>query len=162
MKPSLLLAAFLLAPASPARAQNFPDQQESSGEERGGKGPEGGDKEEAAAPMTLADAQANFQTVIENFINERSTNGHWTLKEKTSKNVLKLKLLSVDVKSIRQLQPGHFSGRAELFDAESSAPRGAEFKVDLSAERWKVTGMTLLPAPKKPKSAAPRRPSKTP
>lgn len=98
-------------------------------------------------PMTIDDARLNFGTVVETFIAARSRHGYWPLTQKSSGRTLRLKYEAVESKTVRQVEPGHFSGRVMLRDAESGRPVKAEFFVDFTGNSWSVERLRLLPGP---------------
>lgn len=154
---ALLLCASLSGSAL-AQGNMYP-QAGGGGGNAGGGNNAGGDgsldqpaqAQDAAKPMDLADAAANAETVVSSFITDRSPKGYWPLREKKSGKLLRLKLESLDGKSVRQSRrPGFYTARAKMMEA-SGSPYECEFTIDFSGDRWAVTGMRLISPPAKKK-----------
>ena len=99
--------------------------------------------------MRLEDARPNFQSILEAFIAARSRNGYWPLREKTTKQVLRLKLQSIDLKDLRQEEKSVFTAPALLLDVKNARRVPVEFSIDFSGTQWHVTRMRMLKAPSK-------------
>jgi hypothetical protein len=111
--------------------------------------------------MTIDDARMNFATIVESFIIERSKNGCWPLKQKTTGKLLKLKFESILPKSVHELKEGRFMGRAVLRELATDSTVRADFTVDFSGPQWKVEGMRLVsitPPAREPRPQAPAPP----
>lgn len=133
--------------ASPANPEAAGADQERSDQERADQ-----EHKEGAPTMPLDALRENFGTVVENFITARSRDGYWPLKQKTTGKILKLKLETVKESSVREVEPGHVSGRVILIQADKSRIE-ADFFVDFSASVWTVEKLRLLPAQAKAKKA---------
>jgi hypothetical protein len=124
-----------------------------------------GDKEEQAAssgPMTLDDARMNFPTMVESFVAERSSDGSWPLKQKSTGKTLKLKYESVLPKSIRKIKENRFTGRAVLREVEKDFPVKADFTIDFGGPKWMVVGMRLVSATPPARKARRKAPAPPP
>jgi len=157
----IALLALILALSGPVLAQSQ-YQGQGGGPQPGMQGPHdnpsggSGDSVDNAPPpddsgaasdggsMNLEDARMNFGTVIDAFVAERTVNGYWPLKEKATGNVLHLKLVSKDTKSIKDAGGSRFySGRVSLRDLVSGDTIKADFVVDFSGSEWKVKSMKI-------------------
>lgn len=110
-----------------------------------------GPDESASRTISPADAAANFETIVNSFITDRSAKGYWPLRDKKTGRLLKLKLESLDPKTVRSTgREGYYFARARLIDTVSGEPVDCEFTVDFTSDRWAVKGMRLLGSPLKP------------
>lgn len=157
----LWLAALLLIPIADALPQGSGEAPPGSadqppGDARGPQDPEADQgraaplesepsQPEALPPMTLEDARLNFPTVVESFIAGVSPNGYWLLKEKGTDHTWKLKLVSIDTKTLRGAGAQRYSAPAVLRDVRDGQRLRVEFTVDFSGDQWKVAGMRLRP-----------------
>ncbi|MDD5656288.1 MAG: hypothetical protein PHF00_03435 [Elusimicrobia bacterium] len=141
--PGLCLA---LVPCAPAQEDGVGDEQQTAAEPAA-PAPEPAEAE--AKPMSLDDARVNFATVVENFILDRSGNGYWPLKRKTTGKALRLLFVGVDGKTVQSSSAGRYSGIVLLRQVDGP-PVKAVFDVSFTQARWGVQSFRLLPdAPKK-------------
>lgn len=114
-------------------------------------------KERAPGAITPADAAANFETIVQTFITDRSPKGYWPLRDKKTGRLLKLKLESLDPKTVGPTgRPGYYFARARLLEITDGTSVDCEFTVDFTTDRWVVKGMRLLGAAAKPARRAPK------
>jgi len=130
-------------PAPDSTETEFPVSKPAAAED-GGPGPAEQEAPEAQNPMTIDDARLNFGTVVESFIAAHSPDGYWPLKQKTTGKVLKLKLDKIEDKTVRQVRPGHFKGRAVLREIDEKRLVKADFFVDFSGMKWNVEKLSLV------------------
>jgi len=94
--------------------------------------------------MNLEERPHEFRHRDRRLRRERTVNGYWPLKEKATGNVLHLKLVSKDTKSIKDAGGSRFySGRVSLRDLVSGDTIKADFVVDFSGSEWKVKSMKI-------------------
>lgn len=99
----------------------------------------------AAAPAsadTLDDARGNMETLVRTFIGDHSRGGWWTLKDKKSGGLLRLKLESFEPDTIRPLKGSLVAGLAVLKEA-GGGRRYADFQADFGM-LWSIRGMRLI------------------
>jgi hypothetical protein len=148
--PTALLALGLVL-GGPASAQYSggaqPGRQDDQDNSSGGNNaaPDNSGSDTSGGSMSLEDARMNFGTVVDAFVAERTINGFWPLKEKSTGNVLHLKLVSKNTKSIRDAGGSRFySGRVALRDIVTGDTVNVEFVVDFAGAEWKVKSMQIL------------------
>lgn len=139
----LRLAAALLALSPFAAAQ--PDQ---------GQGQEGesSEAEEQPRQVTLEDARQSIGTLVESFVGQNSPEGSMILRDKTTKKVRQLKLVSVDEKKVKASGDARYSVPAQMRDLATGQTLQAVFTADFGSPQWKVVGMRLM----QPVAAKPR------
>jgi hypothetical protein len=101
--------------------------------------------EDPNKPMTLDDARSNVGTLITSFVTQRSAQGFMPLRDKRTKKVRKLKLVSVEEKKVKAAGGKRYAAPAKLKDLASGQTLDAVFTVDFTGPEWKVVGMRLLP-----------------
>lgn len=102
--------------------------------------------QEGPAPaMTLADARINLPTVVHAFVEKRSREGVWPLRDKASGRLRKLRLLGLDAeKTKRAGEEGLFAAPGTLLDVETDERVPVVFTVDFSGTEWKVSRLRFV------------------
>lgn len=108
-----------------------------------------GEEDFGENPITLTgnkSIQADLKTAVRRFIAARSKSGYWALRRKTAKNILKLKLLKIDVRTIRKTSLGLTAMRVFFTDIDKKSSVQLEFSFKPSKDggwmihRFRIVG----------------------
>lgn len=89
-------------------------------------------------PLKLDEARGNFATVVKNFIQSNSSEGHWNYQDPDTEKNLKLELSGIDASSVELVTGTLYRGRVTLREAGSSRNLPFDFTVDFSPDRWDI------------------------
>ncbi len=144
MNVSLSIAALALALTSaPLLAE---DQEDQNRDESQAENLNPESASETAKQVGLADARVNIVSIIEAFIAQRSPDGFWPLRDKKTRRLRHLKLLSIDQKNVQAVGGALYTAPALLKDSMSKETLAAQFTVDFTGPNWQV-GRMRMPAP---------------
>jgi hypothetical protein len=101
--------------------------------------------EDEARPVTLEDVRINIGAIVKTFVEQRSPDGFWPLKDKSSGQLRRLQLLAVAADKVKDEGKMRYSAPATLKDLEAEQTVRAVFIVSFRGPEWKVVGMKLLP-----------------
>jgi hypothetical protein len=150
----LCLALALAWPALPSTARAQDEEAPPAAEQEQAPAPRA---DEADRQPTIEDARINIGGIIQAFIDQRSPEGYWPLRDKRSKRVRRLKLTRVEDDKVKDEGKMRFSAPAVLTDTENEGTVRAVFIVSFRGPEWRVVGMRLI-APGSGSSRARREP----
>jgi hypothetical protein len=96
-----------------------------------------------SGPMSLADAQTNFQTVVEAKLAAETVKGSWSYQESESGKTWPLSYVKTDASSLVEVSSNVFSGCVLFRRKSPPADVDVDFTVDFSGTHWAVTGTKL-------------------
>jgi hypothetical protein len=109
---------------------------------------------EKAKALDLADARVDFKTIVETHFLKSGADG--VLRYASGGRTRRVKLVDVDVASVRKKKDGRYAGRVLVRDAGGGPARALSFTVDLSGDDWRVLSVTEPPAKSAASPAKPR------
>ena len=93
---------------------------------------------EETGPVTMREARIEWSAAVESYVDGHSAGGGWRVRDRRGRG-WRLRLLKAREETVRETQPGFYTGIATLKSAGGRAHRlDMEFTVGFSMEGWKV------------------------
>jgi hypothetical protein len=96
-----------------------------------------------AGEISIEDVAFNFQGVVDAYIQQRSAQGFWPVRESRSRRLWRIRDARVDTSLLRRIGPNRYKAPAMMSDVSGARTALAYFVVDFSGQHWKVVAMKL-------------------